>query len=652
MKRYCKQCGTELKEDAMFCSKCGKKLGLLTDEDDTGIKEDILDVKEKTINNKCKSNVKNKKVVVMMFVCVFLLISLVLGVKFGVFSNSNNGHGETRKTVDKSNEVEEKSNNENELQRVSKKYQYNFITADAPGYARWFEESGELFCISDYKLYYLNQETGDMGIIDNVEIDTYYPSSRNNNWIVFNDNKYVYKLNVKDKTVDVLLKINDGETMRRIVGESGVVVDNCFYYYHEKNDSSASTNAVICKKNLEDDSESQVIVENVATASPIVISNSGDANLYYSEGLGDETTIKRFDCKTGKSEMIGKGYTGSLVVTGENCYLFEEDVILLKGQQEICLKSNFLFFKEGIVQSGDYLICDSDTMDSLVIFEGENVYEIEKTWFEGALVLEDVIFAQNKRIWFIVRDEALGDMQYIFSVDFSGNISDTKDWINLKDGDFVTYFNQNLWVLGQPEEDWKIDKAVDDSIVSELEKQGYDIASFGQFENGKTDLIINVGEYGLYQIPLDDVTNTESGKDIKSNKKNEDDKLYQQKKAVEEKGKSNENVPIDEYIFPDSNARYLSQEEVMAIDPSLLVFARNEIFARHGRMFEDQTLQDYFNNLSWYKGTISGSEFDTTVINDMNSYEKANIDMIKEVEILQEDFAEQRNWNDSLDNTQ
>lgn len=105
------------------------------------------------------------------------------------------------------------------------------------------------------------------------------------------------------------------------------------------------------------------------------------------------------------------------------------------------------------------------------------------------------------------------------------------------------------------------------------------------------------------------------------------------------------NTESNEYIFPDSNVRYLSESEVMAIDPSLLVYARNEIFARHGRMFDDPEVKSYFESKSWYNGTIPGAEFDSTVVNSLNDYEKANVEVIKNVEVLQKDFEGQRNWN-------
>lgn len=45
---------------------------------------------------------------------------------------------------------------------------------------------------------------------------------------------------------------------------------------------------------------------------------------------------------------------------------------------------------------------------------------------------------------------------------------------------------------------------------------------------------------------------------------------------------------VGEYIFPDSDSRYLTEEEVRKIDPGELRLARNELFARHGYIFQDE----------------------------------------------------------------
>ena len=48
-----------------------------------------------------------------------------------------------------------------------------------------------------------------------------------------------------------------------------------------------------------------------------------------------------------------------------------------------------------------------------------------------------------------------------------------------------------------------------------------------------------------------------------------------------------------EYIFEDSNERFLEAEEIYALTEEEMRIARNEIYARLGRKFTDETLQEY-----------------------------------------------------------
>ena len=55
-------------------------------------------------------------------------------------------------------------------------------------------------------------------------------------------------------------------------------------------------------------------------------------------------------------------------------------------------------------------------------------------------------------------------------------------------------------------------------------------------------------------------------------------------------------VPKDNtYIIVDSNSRVLSDAEVSVLDENTKQMAINEIYARHGRKFKDQAIQEYFN---------------------------------------------------------
>lgn len=80
-----------------------------------------------------------------------------------------------------------------------------------------------------------------------------------------------------------------------------------------------------------------------------------------------------------------------------------------------------------------------------------------------------------------------------------------------------------------------------------------------------------------------------------------------------------------EYIFPDSDRRLLTMEDISGLDEDTLIFARNEIYARHGRKFVMEKIQAYFNSKSWYYGTIEAEDFPEDLLNEV---ERANAEFM------------------------
>ena len=78
-----------------------------------------------------------------------------------------------------------------------------------------------------------------------------------------------------------------------------------------------------------------------------------------------------------------------------------------------------------------------------------------------------------------------------------------------------------------------------------------------------------------------------------------------------------------------SNTVVYTDELLEKLQPDGLRITRNEIFARHGRMFNDQRLQDYFNLQSWYVARYSPEAFDDTCLNQV---ERDNVTKILEYE--------------------
>jgi hypothetical protein len=55
------------------------------------------------------------------------------------------------------------------------------------------------------------------------------------------------------------------------------------------------------------------------------------------------------------------------------------------------------------------------------------------------------------------------------------------------------------------------------------------------------------------------------------------------------------------FIFPDSDRRLLTAAEIARLSPVELRIARNEIFARRGRYFKSDDLNQHFGAFAWYR---------------------------------------------------
>lgn len=87
----------------------------------------------------------------------------------------------------------------------------------------------------------------------------------------------------------------------------------------------------------------------------------------------------------------------------------------------------------------------------------------------------------------------------------------------------------------------------------------------------------------------------------------------------------------DTYILPESDSRYYSWQEVDALDNDTLQMAINELYARHGRRFDNASIRSYFEKKSWYHPSIDPSAIDGKEDVYFNDYEKANYQLLLKV---------------------
>lgn len=86
------------------------------------------------------------------------------------------------------------------------------------------------------------------------------------------------------------------------------------------------------------------------------------------------------------------------------------------------------------------------------------------------------------------------------------------------------------------------------------------------------------------------------------------------------------------YMMYDINSRYISKKELKGWSSWELAALRNEIFARHGRIFTTQSWADYFAQKTWYVPTYDPSYFDSNMGSFLNDCEWANLQVILDLE--------------------
>ena len=81
----------------------------------------------------------------------------------------------------------------------------------------------------------------------------------------------------------------------------------------------------------------------------------------------------------------------------------------------------------------------------------------------------------------------------------------------------------------------------------------------------------------------------------------------------------------EDFIFYDSDSRYLEISEVASLSKDDIQMAINEIYARKGVNFANEPYASYFNSCEWYNPIYSQAEFDSSMFNE---YEEANVNLL------------------------
>lgn len=142
---------------------------------------------------------------------------------------------------------------------------------------------------------------------------------------------------------------------------------------------------------------------------------------------------------------------------------------------------------------------------------------------------------------------------------------------------------------------------------------------------GKTETLkaIEPGEGETKVVKSISVSASGSSKEADSKKPKEDaDK--------EDKNKEDKNK---DYILPASNTKLLTSSDIAGLSLKELNYAKNEIYARHGRKFDSNELRTYFESKSWYEGKYSAADFDANYsARLLSDTERKNAEFLKNAE--------------------
>ena len=151
-----------------------------------------------------------------------------------------------------------------------------------------------------------------------------------------------------------------------------------------------------------------------------------------------------------------------------------------------------------------------------------------------------------------------------------------------------------------------------------MKKQKQDVESQkGSQEEKSTEESLNIEEFFDFATDSDKNTNVAANADPDSDTEvsEADARVY----LIQGNEKSSNRYEKADHLSYTTVTKYTLQD-LSILDSYGLKITRNEIFARHGRMFNDQELQVYFKRQQWYVPQIAANDFDTSCLNEVEKY--------------------------------
>ena len=183
--------------------------------------------------------------------------------------------------------------------------------------------------------------------------------------------------------------------------------------------------------------------------------------------------------------------------------------------------------------------------------------------------------------------------------------------------------NEDAKLISAADTEYNKDKERRQEIEDHMESDG------SQKENTETD-----AEGKSEESTLD--SETDRKKEVFDSNENEnatsneetsgeaEDRIY----VIPGDDKSSNRYEKAKHLSYTTTVKYTIQN-LSVLDSYGLKITRNEIYARHGRIFNDQELQEYFQRQNWYVPQTASNDFDDSCLNEVEKY---NIQLISTYE--------------------
>ena len=183
--------------------------------------------------------------------------------------------------------------------------------------------------------------------------------------------------------------------------------------------------------------------------------------------------------------------------------------------------------------------------------------------------------------------------------------------------------NEDVRLISAADTEYNKDKEKRQEIEDHLESDGTQETNTETETKGESEEAASDSETDNKEEVFSADENENASSDEEADGETED-RIY----LIPGDDKSSNRYEKAQHLSYTTTVKYTIQN-LSVLDSYGLKITRNEIYARHGRIFNDQELQEYFQRQNWYVPQTASNDFDDSCLNEVEKY---NIQLISTYE--------------------